>query len=44
MIQAPKHFMRVAGGGGHSDLGARAEAAAKRFVAETRGRPRICLI
>ena len=35
--------MRVAGGG-HSDLGARAEAAAKRFVAESRGRPRICLI
>ena len=27
-----------------SDLGARAEAAAKRFVAETRGRPRNCLI
>ena len=34
MIQAPKHFVRVAGGG-HSDLGARAEAAAKRFVAES---------
>ena len=43
MIQAPKHFVRVAGGG-HSDLGARAEAAAKRFVAESRGRPRSCLI
>ena len=43
MIQAPKHFVRVAGGG-HSDLGARAEAAAKRFVAESRGRPRNCLI
>ena len=36
MIQAPKHFVRVAGGG-HSDLGARAEAAAKRFVAEFGG-------
>ena len=43
MIQAPKHFVRVAGGG-HSDLGARAEAAAKRFVAESRGRPRNCLV
>ena len=38
MIQAPKHFVRVAGGG-HSDLGARAEAAAKRFVAESREKP-----
>src|SRR6476619_4514856 len=38
MIQASKHFVR--GAGGHSDLGARAEAAAKRFVAESRGRPR----
>jgi fermentation-respiration switch protein FrsA (DUF1100 family) len=37
MIQAPKHFVRVAGGE-HSDLGARAVAAAKRFVAESRGR------
>jgi uncharacterized protein len=37
-IQAPKHFVRVAGGG-HSDLGARAVGAAKRFVAESRGRP-----
>jgi uncharacterized protein len=37
MIQAPKHFVRLAGGG-HSDLGARAVAAAKRFVAESRGR------
>jgi pimeloyl-ACP methyl ester carboxylesterase len=33
-IQAPKHFVRLAGGG-HSDLGARAVAAAKRFVAES---------
>ena len=32
MIQAPKHFVRVAGGE-HGDLGARAVAAAKRFVA-----------
>ena len=37
MIQAPKHFVRVAGGG-HNDLGARAVAAAKRFVAESRER------
>ena len=37
MIQAPKQFVRVAGGG-HNDLGARAVAEAKRFVAESRGR------
>ena len=43
MIQAPKHLVRVAGGG-HSDLGTRAVAAAKRFVAESRGRPRNFLI
>ena len=42
-IRAPKHFVRVAGGG-HSDLGARAVGAAKRFVAESRGRPRNFLI
>ena len=36
--------LRACCGGEHSDLGARAVAAAKRFVAETRGRPRICLI
>jgi fermentation-respiration switch protein FrsA (DUF1100 family) len=36
-IQAPKHFVRLVGGG-HSDLGARAVAAAKRFAAESRGR------
>jgi hypothetical protein len=42
-IQAPKHFVRIAGGG-HSDLGARAVRAAKRFVAESRGHPRNFLI
>jgi pimeloyl-ACP methyl ester carboxylesterase len=42
-IQALKHFVRVAGGG-HSDLGARAVGAAKRFIAESRGRPRNFLI
>ena len=36
MIQAPKHFVRVAGGE-HGDLGARAVAAAKRFVARVSG-------
>jgi fermentation-respiration switch protein FrsA (DUF1100 family) len=33
LIQAPKRFVRVAGGG-HNDLGARAVAAAKRFISE----------
>ncbi len=33
LIQAPKRFARIAGGG-HDDLGARAVAAAKQFIAE----------
>jgi fermentation-respiration switch protein FrsA (DUF1100 family) len=35
LIQAPKYFESVAGGG-HNDLGARAVAAAKLFIAENR--------
>jgi pimeloyl-ACP methyl ester carboxylesterase len=42
LIQAPKHFVSVAGAG-HNDLGARAVAAAKLFITEDRhpmaGRP-----
>jgi uncharacterized protein len=34
MINAPKRFVRVAGGG-HNDLGARTVAAAKEFLAQT---------
>jgi uncharacterized protein len=33
LIQAPKHFVSVAGAG-HNDLGARAVSAAKKFIAE----------
>ena len=35
LIRAPKRFVSVAGGG-HSDLGARALSAAKKFIAEKR--------
>jgi uncharacterized protein len=35
LIQAPKHFVSVAGAG-HNDLGARAVAAAKLFITEDR--------
>jgi fermentation-respiration switch protein FrsA (DUF1100 family) len=33
LVRTPKRFVRVAGGG-HSDLGIQAVAAAKRFIAE----------
>jgi len=33
LIRAPKRFVRIAGAG-HNDLGARAVAAAKRFIGE----------
>jgi len=33
LIRAPKRFVRIAGAG-HDDLGARAVAAAKQFIAE----------
>jgi uncharacterized protein len=33
LIQAPKRFVRIAGAG-HNDLGAKAVAAAKQFIAE----------
>jgi hypothetical protein len=33
LIRAPKRFVSLAGAG-HNDLGARAVAAAKRFIAE----------
>ena len=33
LIQAPKQFVRVEGAG-HNDLGAKAVAAAKEFIAE----------
>jgi hypothetical protein len=38
LIRAPKRFVRIAGAG-HNDLGARAVAAAKQFIAEQDGPP-----